>query len=105
VLFDRLIASTGIVATAVFAINLADFVGYSSSIATMQVKDRIFPGVSHLAFLRGFSYFLFIFAGLNLLASCVYFVYFHRHGRHAEEIDRKLSDQTSGHDLASSANV
>jgi len=95
VLFDRMIAYTGVVGTAVFAINLADFVGYSGSIVTMQVKDLAFPHISHLAFLRGFSYFLSVFAGLNLVASCVYFVYFHRHGRHADELDaaKKLAAQ------------
>jgi hypothetical protein len=89
VLFDRMIAYTGVVGTAVFAINLADFVGYSGSIVTMQVKDLVFPNVSHLGFLRGFSYFLSVFAGVNLLASCAYFVYFHRHQRHGEEIDEE----------------
>jgi len=102
VLFDRMIAYTGVVGTAVFAINLADFVGYSGSIVTMQVKDLVFPDVSHLAFLRVFSYFLAVFAGLNLMASCVYLVYFHRHKRHAEEIDAEKK-AAAEHQLAAQA--
>ncbi|MCE9546045.1 MAG: DUF5690 family protein [Planctomycetia bacterium] len=87
VLFDRLIASTGIVGTAVFAIYLADFIGYLGSISVLQAKDLLFAHMSRLAFFRGFSYFSSIMATVLLAVSCVYFAYFHRHGRVAEQVD------------------
>ena len=87
VLFDRLIASSGIVGTAVFAIYVADFVGYVGPITVMQVKDLAFAETSRLDFFRGMSYFLSILATGLLVASCVYFLWGHRHGRHKNSLE------------------
>jgi hypothetical protein len=86
VLFDRMIASTGVVGTAVFAIYVADFIGYVGPIVIMQVKDLLFGSVSRLDFFRGFSYFLSLLGTALLFSSCIYFVFLHRHGRHAEKM-------------------
>ncbi len=73
VIFDRIIASTRAPGTAVFAIYLADAVGYTGSIGLPLVKDWFFPGVSRLAFFRVFAYIVSL-GGLGILAaSCVYF--------------------------------
>jgi Family of unknown function (DUF5690) len=83
VLFDRLIASTRVVGTAVFAIYLADSIGYTGSVGTMIVKDRFVGQMSRLDFLRNFSYFLSL-VGTTLLAGSI--VYFAMHkGRHTEQ--------------------
>jgi phosphonate degradation associated HDIG domain protein len=73
VVFDRIIASTRVPGTAVFAIYLADAIGYTGSIGLPLVKDLAFPEVDRLAFVRGFTYLVSL-AGLALLAaSCAYF--------------------------------
>jgi phosphonate degradation associated HDIG domain protein len=73
VVFDRIIASTRIRGTAVFAIYLADAVGYSGSIGLPLVKDLLFPSVDRLAFFRVFTYIVSL-GGIGILAaSCVYF--------------------------------
>lgn len=104
VLFDRLIASTGVVGTAVFAIYLADFVGYVGTIGVMQYKDLSYAKISHLDFFRGFSYFLSILATVTLAVSCIYFVWGHRSGRHAGRIganrDVPASTEPTAQDLA-----
>lgn len=103
VLFDRLIASTGVVGTAVFAIYVADFVGYIGPIVVMQTKDLLFGSVSRLDFFRGFSYFLSLLGTVLLLLSCIYFVFFHRHGRHAEIVDQRDSTAAADRDQTPAA--
>lgn len=76
VLFDRLIAYTRVVGTAVFAIYVADAVGYSGSIITLIVQDRL--GYSHLQFFDAFSLGLSVVGFLFMVASCVYFLTRHR---------------------------
>jgi hypothetical protein len=76
VLFDRLIAYTRVVGTAVFAIYVADAVGYSGSILTLIVKDRM--NYSHLQFFETFSLALSVVGFVFLLGSCVYFLTRHR---------------------------
>lgn len=95
VLFDRLIASTGVVGTAVFAIYVADFIGYLGPICVMQVKDLAFADTSRLDFFRGFSYFLALLGTVLLVFSCVYFVWGHRHGKHGEEVDEQRAAEAS----------
>jgi phosphonate degradation associated HDIG domain protein len=73
VVFDRIIASTRVRGTAVFAIYLADAIGYTGSIGLPLVKDLFFPGVDRLAFFRVFTYMVSL-GGTGILAvSCVYF--------------------------------
>ena len=73
VVFDRIIASTRVPGTAVFAIYLADAIGYTGSIGLPLVKYRFFSGVDRLAFFRVFTYIVSL-GGIGILAaSCVYF--------------------------------
>jgi phosphonate degradation associated HDIG domain protein len=73
VVFDRIIASTRVRGTAVFAIYLADAIGYTGSICLPLVKDLFFPRVDRLAFFRILTYIVSL-GGIGVLtASCVYF--------------------------------
>jgi [1-hydroxy-2-(trimethylamino)ethyl]phosphonate dioxygenase len=73
VVFDRIIASTRVPGTAVFAIYLADATGYTGSIGLPLLKDLVFPDMDRLAFFRMFTYIVSL-GGLGFLAaSCVYF--------------------------------
>ena len=73
VLFDRMIASTGAVGTAVFAIYVADALGYTGSISVMLCKDLAAPNVSRLVFFRGMTYFMSLLGTALLIAACGYF--------------------------------
>ena len=73
VLFDRLIACTRVTGTAVFAIYLADALGYTGTVAVYFTKDLFFDGVSRLGFMIGFSYFMSILGVVLLSCSAVYF--------------------------------
>ncbi len=73
VLFDRLIASTRVTGAAVFAIYLADAIGYVGSIAVQFYKDFAQKEVSRLAFFRGFTYFMSALGVVMLSASAAYF--------------------------------
>lgn len=74
VLFDRVIASTRTVGTAVFAIYLADSIGYTGSVGILLVKNFSAAHLSYVDLFRGLSYFLSLFGTLGLIASCLYFV-------------------------------
>jgi hypothetical protein len=74
VLFDRLIASTGFVGTAVFAIYLADTLGYSGSIIVQVIKDLAVSDTSRLEYLREMCYFMSVFGAIAFAGSCFYFV-------------------------------
>jgi phosphonate degradation associated HDIG domain protein len=78
VVFDRIIASTRVAGTAVFAIYLADAIGYTGSIGLPLVQDLLFPGVDRLAFFRLFTYVVSLGGAGLLVASCVYFYRRHR---------------------------
>jgi len=78
VLFDRLIASTRAVGTAVFAIYVADAVGYVGAISVMISRDLIAGDVSRLEFFRWLTYGMAILGGLLLIASCCYFLWIHK---------------------------
>jgi hypothetical protein len=72
-LFERLLASTHFRGNAVFAIYIADSVGYTGSIALQVYKDLFQSDINHFEFLHAFTYaFSLLGAGL-LLASCIYF--------------------------------
>ena len=49
VLFDRIIASTAVVGTAVFTIMVADAVGYTGSIGLQIARDLIYGDATRLA--------------------------------------------------------
>jgi hypothetical protein len=74
VLFDRTIASTRAAGTAVFAIYVADAVGYTGSIGVQIYRDLIHGALSRLAFFRGLTYFMSISGTILLAASCLYFL-------------------------------
>jgi hypothetical protein len=74
VLFDRIIAATRFSGTAVFAIYVADALGYSGSVGVMLYRDVFQGELSRLTFFRDFSLWL-AFGGLPLLlAAAVYFL-------------------------------
>jgi hypothetical protein len=73
-LFDRLIASTGIAGTAVFAIYVADALGYTGSVAVQVLKDVVMEETSRTEFLARFAAFMSV-SGIVLLAgSSIYFL-------------------------------
>jgi hypothetical protein len=76
VLFDRIIAYTRVVGTAVFAIYIADAIGYSGSIITLLVQDRL--KYSKLEFFEAFTLAISVFGAVMMLASCAYFLTRHR---------------------------
>ena len=73
-LFDRLIASTKVVGTAVFAIYLADAIGYTGSVGVQLFKDLAHGGASRLVFFKNFTYLMSIIGTVCLVWSCVYFL-------------------------------
>ncbi len=75
VLFDRMIASTRVVATAVFAIYLADALGYTGSIFLMIFKDIAGSEISRLDFFRQYTYFMSVLGTVLLVASCAWILY------------------------------
>jgi len=74
VLFDRLIASTRAAGTAVFAIYLADALGYTGSIGVQLYKDFGRPTQTRLLFFRDFTYILSVGGAVLLLASLAFFM-------------------------------
>ena len=58
ILFDRLVAASGAAGTAVFAIYLADALGYTGSVLVQLAKDLLGGAMSRLDFFRGFTYLL-----------------------------------------------
>ncbi len=74
VLFDRLIASTGAIGTAVFAIYLADAIGYTGSVGMMLFKDLVVGDVSRLDFFKAFTWLMAIVGTLCLVSSGFYFL-------------------------------
>jgi hypothetical protein len=74
VLFDRLIAFTRIEGTAVFTIYVCDAVGYTGAVAVLLYKDLLRPSTTHLAFFRGFSYFMSVTGVALLAAAAAYFL-------------------------------
>jgi hypothetical protein len=82
-LFDRLIASTHIVGTAVFAIYIMDAIGYTGSAAVQVYRDVIYRGTSsssasRLQFFIDFTYFMSALGAVMLIGSCIYFLVGHR---------------------------
>ncbi|MGF1579654.1 MAG: DUF5690 family protein [Gemmataceae bacterium] len=74
-LFDRIIASTRVVATSVFAIYAADAIGYTGSVGLTIYKDLGMGGdFTYLNFFRYFSYGMAIFGSLLTIISGIYFL-------------------------------
>jgi hypothetical protein len=74
VLFDRLIASARFTGTAVFAIYVADAIGYTGSVGVQLYKDFGKADLSRLGFFRGFTYFMCALGVVLLILSCLYFL-------------------------------
>ncbi len=73
VLFDRLIAATGTVGTAVFMIYVADSFGYLGSIVVLLIRNFGHSELSWLDFFRGFSYLCAALATAAFAISAWYF--------------------------------
>jgi MFS family permease len=58
ILFDRMIAQTQVIGTAVFAIYVADALGYTGSVAVLLFKDLVADEATRLDFLLSFTYLL-----------------------------------------------
>lgn len=74
VLFDRLIASTGVAATAVFTIYVADALGYTGSVGIQLYRDLFEAETTRLAFFQTFTYAMSVGAVFLLAGSLVYFL-------------------------------
>ena len=74
VVFDRLIASTGFAGTAVFAIYIADSIGYSGSVVLQLYKEFATPDTTWVNFFRGMSYSLSIGGSVLLTFAAIYFI-------------------------------
>ncbi|MBW2263347.1 MAG: hypothetical protein JRG91_15385 [Deltaproteobacteria bacterium] len=80
-LFDRIIALLGTVATAVFTIYLTDAVGYTGSIVVILYKKFGHAQLSKLEFFEGFCWFT---SALCLVCFAASLVYFERRGSRRE---------------------
>lgn len=69
-LFERLMASSGIVGTAVFAIYVADAVGYTGSVGMMLYKDVMAAEMSRVAFFKAFTWIMASGGAVCLVWSC-----------------------------------
>jgi len=74
VLFDRLIATTGVAATAVFTIYVADALGYTGSVGVQLYRDLAQGDHTRLAFFRTFTLTLGAGGVVLLSASLIYFL-------------------------------
>jgi hypothetical protein len=73
VLFDRIIASTRVVGTAVFTIMVADAVGYTGSTGVQIYRDLVYSDATRLDFFRFLSYFMALLGTVLLAISGLYF--------------------------------
>jgi hypothetical protein len=85
ILFDRLMASTGTVGTAVFAIYLADAIGYTGSVGMLFYKDFAASELSRLDFFVNATWLMAAVGTIFLLCSAWYFS-----RNQAEDADRPL---------------
>ena len=79
VLFDRLSASTRATGTAVFAIYVADAIGYGGAITVLLTKDLLATDVSRLDFFRGLTYFMALLGTILLAGACALLLLRHEH--------------------------
>ena len=73
-LFERVLAYTRTAGTAVFAIYVADALGYTGSVGVQLYKDLFQSDVPRLVFFTGFTYFMSVLGLVCLVSACVYFV-------------------------------
>ena len=78
VLFERVMASTKVAGTAVFAIYLHDAIGYTGSITVQLYKDLGQGELDYYQFLRGFTWLLCGLGIVCFIASCLYFMGKHK---------------------------
>ena len=74
-LFDRLMAAMRFTGTAVFAVNVADAVGYTGSVGVQLYKDLVVASASRLGFFKLFTYSLSLGGCALLVAAGVYFAH------------------------------
>ena len=72
VLFDRLMASTCATGTAVFAIYVADALGYTGSVVVQLFNDVFVGDLSHLEFLEQLSYAVSLLGAVSVTAGGAY---------------------------------
>jgi hypothetical protein len=87
-LFDRLIASTRIVGTAVFAMYVADACGYTGSVFVQLFKDLAVEETSRLSFLERLAYVTSVVGTTLTAAGCLYWT---RRSRSLSEISSAKS--------------
>jgi hypothetical protein len=75
VLFERLLASTRYVGTAVFAIYVSDAIGYTGSVVVQLYRDLEKSEVSRLGFFKGFTFFMCVLGTTCLISSAIYFAH------------------------------
>lgn len=102
VLFERLIAATGVTGTAVFAIALADATGYTGSVGIQLYKDLVNTGQSRLAFFTSLTLLLAVVGSVLIVAAWVYFMRVAAPGR---EIRRASAPDTRGNPAYDDASV
>jgi len=73
-LFERLMAHSGILGTAVFAIYVADAIGYTGSVGVMLYKDFLAPDEPRIAFFTRFTWLMAAVGSLCLVWSCRVFL-------------------------------
>jgi len=73
-LFERLMAATRATGTAVFAIYVADSVGYTGSVGIQLFKDLFQQSSSRLGFFQSFTWFLCFVGSGCLIAAAFYFL-------------------------------
>jgi len=73
VLFDRLIATLGVVGTAGFMIYVTDAFGYAGSVTILLIRDFGSPELSWLEFFTGLSHATGLIAALGIALSWAYF--------------------------------
>ena len=69
-----MIASTRVAGTAVFAIYIADAIGYTGSVGVQLYKDLAQSQMSRLGYFKGFTYFMSALGLVCLVSSCFYFL-------------------------------
>jgi len=94
VLFDRLIASTRVAGTAVFAIYLADAIGYTGSVGVQLYKDLLASHSTRLGFFCTFTYLLSAAGAVLLVVSAAYFLL--RKSHHAAPEAEHLAPAVAG---------
>lgn len=100
VLYDRMIAALGFVATAVFLIYVSDAMAYGGSLAVLLYKELGQADVSMLDFFRGLSY---VASAVMLGCFVASAVYLRRRARHAGGGQRGASGDAPGSSTSTSS--